>query len=101
MQASAYSAEYASTGKKPGDKYYGITASGTKARPGVVAVDPRVIPLGTELYIQSLDGTNDYGFAVAEDTGGSIKGNKIDLFFTTESQCYSFGRRNVKVYVLE
>ncbi|NLL82057.1 MAG: DUF348 domain-containing protein [Tissierellia bacterium] len=101
MQASAYSAEYASTGKKPGDKYYGITASGTKARPGVVAVDPRVIPLGTKLYIQSLDSTDDYGFAVAEDTGGAIKGNKIDLFFPTESECYKFGRRNVKVYILE
>ncbi|MDD2447204.1 MAG: 3D domain-containing protein [Tissierellia bacterium] len=101
MHASAYSAEHASTGKGPGDKYYGVTASGTKARPGVVAVDPKVIPLGTELYIQSLDGTNDYGFAVAEDTGGSIKGNKIDLFYNTESQCYSFGRRNVKVYILE
>jgi 3D (Asp-Asp-Asp) domain-containing protein len=101
MTATAYSASYESTGKKPGDKYYGITASGTKARPGVVAVDPRVIPLGTRLYIQSLDGTKDYGFAIAEDKGSAIKGNKIDLFFETEAECYSFGRRKVKVYVLE
>lgn len=101
MNASAYSASFESTGKRPGDKYYGMTASGTKARPGVVAVDPRVIPLGTKLYIQSLDGTKDYGFAIAEDKGSAIKGNKIDLFFETESQCYRFGRRNVKVYILE
>lgn len=101
MNASAYDSGYASTGKRPGHKYYGITASGTKARPGVVAVDPRVIPLGTKLYIESLDGTKDYGFAVAEDTGGAIKGNKIDLYFNTYNECINFGRRNVKVYVLE
>ncbi len=101
MNASAYDLSYASTGKRPGNKYYGITASGTKARPGVVAVDPRVIPLGTKLYIESLDGTKDYGFAVAEDTGGAIKGNKIDLFFNTYSECISFGRRKVMVYILE
>lgn len=101
MTATAYDSSFASTGKNPGDKYYGITASGTKARPGVVAVDPRVIPLGTKLYIQSLDGTKDYGFAIAEDKGGAIKGNKIDLYFETRAECKSFGRRKVKVYILK
>jgi len=101
MKASAYDLSYESTGKSPGDKYYGITASGTKARPGVVAVDPNVIPLGTKLYIESLDNTKDYGFAIAEDKGGAIKGNKIDLFFSTNAECISFGRRNVKVYILD
>lgn len=101
MTATAYDSSFASTGKNPGDKYYGITASGTKARPGVVAVDPRVIPLGTKLYIQSLDGTKDYGFAIAEDKGGAIKGNKIDLYFETRSQCMNFGRRKVKVFILK
>lgn len=101
MTATAYHAGYSSTGKKPGDKYYGITASGTQVRPGVVAVDPKVIPLGTKLYIESTDGTADYGFASAEDTGGSIKGNKIDLFFQTPEEVRKFGRRTVKVYVLE
>lgn len=101
MNASAYDLSYRSTGKRPGDRYYGITASGTRARPGVVAVDPRVIPLGTKLYVESLDGTKDYGFATAEDTGGAIKGNKIDLFFETRNQVRSFGRRNVKVYILD
>ncbi|NLW23483.1 MAG: DUF348 domain-containing protein [Tissierellia bacterium] len=101
MTATAYDLSYESTGKRPGDKYYGITASGTKARRGVVAVDPRVIPLGTRLYVESLDGTKDYGFCVAEDTGGAIKGNKIDLFFPTAAEVRNFGRRKVKVYILE
>ncbi|ABW20190.1 3D domain-containing protein [Alkaliphilus oremlandii] len=102
MTATAYTADYASTGKKPGDKYYGVTASGTRVRPGVVAVDPKVIPLGTKLYIQSTtNGRADYGYAVAEDTGGAIKGNKIDLYFETSKEVKSFGRRTVNVYVLE
>ncbi|WP_427337728.1 3D domain-containing protein [Caloranaerobacter sp. DY30410] len=100
MSATAYDLSYESTGKKPGDKDYGITAMGTKVRRGVVAVDPRVIPLGTKLYIKSLDGTKDYGFAIAEDTGGAIKGNKIDLFFESRSEALAFGRRKVKVYIL-
>ena len=100
MTATAYDLSFQSTGKNPGDKHYGLTALGTKARPGVVAVDPRVIPLGTKLYIQSLDGSKDYGFAIAEDTGGAIKGNKIDLFFETASEVYNFGRRKVKVYII-
>lgn len=101
MTATAYDLSYKSTGKRPGDRYYGITASGTKARPGVVAVDPRVIPLGTRLYVESLDSTKDYGFCIAEDTGGAIKGNKIDLFFNTAREVRNFGRRKVKVYILD
>lgn len=77
------------------------TASGTRARVGAVAVDPRVIPLGTKLYIESADGFPTYGFAVAEDTGGAIKGNRIDLFYNSRREAYNFGRRNVIVYVLE
>ncbi|MDY6045132.1 MAG: 3D domain-containing protein [Peptoniphilus sp.] len=77
------------------------TASGTPARVGAVAVDPRVVPLGTKLYIESADGFPTYGFAVAEDTGGAIKGNRIDLFYNTRGEAYQFGRRNVVVYVLE
>lgn len=100
MTATAYDLSFESCGKRPGDKYYGLTASGTKVRPGVVAVDPKVIPLGTKLYVKSLDGTKDYGFAVAEDTGGAIKGNKIDLFFESGKDVYNFGRRKVKVYIL-
>ncbi len=94
MNASAYTAGYESTGKRPGDKNYGITASGARVRPGIVAVDPRVIPLGTKLYVEG------YGYSIAADTGGAIKGNKIDLFFESVSEARQFGRRNIKVYVL-
>ena len=101
MNGSAYDLSFQSTGKRPGDRGYGITASGTTARPGTVAVDPRVIPLGTRLYVESLDGTSDYGFAIAEDTGGAIKGHKIDLFFHSSTDVRNFGRRDVKVYILD
>ena len=101
LNASAYDLSFASTGKRPGDPGWGITASGTTARPGTVAVDPRVIPLGTRLYVESLDGSSDYGFAIAEDTGGAIKGYKIDLFYNSNAEAMRFGRRDVKVYILD
>lgn len=101
MIATAYDLSYASTGKLPGQRDYGITASGTKARVGAVAVDPTVIPLGTKLYIEYADGTGGYGYATAEDTGSAIKGYRIDLFFNTYQECMEFGRRRVIVYVLE
>lgn len=102
MAATAYEAGPRSTGKRPGDKGYGITASGARAKRGTVAVDPRVIPLGTKLYIKSLTpGVPDYGFAIAQDTGGAIKGNKIDLFMDTVWECLQFGRRPVMVYILK
>jgi len=77
------------------------TAMGTRARVGAVAVDPKVIPLGTKLYVESLDGFTSYGYCVAEDTGGAIKGNRIDLFYNSNSEALRFGRRNVRVYVLD
>lgn len=101
MSATAYDLSFESCGKYPDHPAYGITRSGTQAGPGVVAVDPRVIPLGTKLYVESLDGTPDYGFCVAEDTGGAIKGNRIDLFFHSSTDVYNFGRRDVKVYILD
>ncbi len=79
----------------------GLTASGTSARVGAIAVDPSVIPLGSRLYITSADGSSwVYGYAVAEDTGGAIKGNRIDLYYNSEAECNSFGRRSAKVYIL-
>ena len=79
----------------------GTTASGMAAQVGRIAVDPRVIPLGTRLYITSVDGSSwVYGTAVAADTGGAIKGNRIDLYFNSESECIRFGRRSAKVYIL-
>lgn len=91
MTATAYTTERSS------DK---ITATGKVAKVGLVAVDPRVIPLGSKLYIVSADGKSwCYGTAVAADTG--VRGNKVDLFFDTYHECISFGRRKAIVYVLK
>ena len=92
MSASAYTA--ASSGKSASSKSYGITATGMLAERGVVAVDPSFIPLGSKLYIVG------YGFAVAADTGPSIKGNKIDLYYETLAEAIQFGRQTVRVYLL-
>ncbi|QUG39893.1 DUF348 domain-containing protein [Psychrobacillus sp. INOP01] len=76
----------------------GITATGVnlKSNPNlkVIAVDPSVIPLGSKVWVEG------YGYAVAGDTGGAIKGNKIDLFMPSKSQAYDFGRKKVLVKVL-
>lgn len=100
-QATAYDLSYASCGKYPDHPAYGITFSGTKARPGVIAVDPKVIPLGSKVYIESKDYTKDYGFASAEDTGSAIKGNKVDLFIGDNKSALRYGRRYVNVYILD
>jgi 3D (Asp-Asp-Asp) domain-containing protein len=73
----------------------GTTASGKKAQVGRVAVDPNVIELGTWLYIE------DYGLCEAADTGGSIKGAKVDLYMESVSECYEWGVRQKNVYILE
>lgn len=80
--------------------YVGHTYSGTLARVGAIAVDPTVIPLGTKMYIVSNDGQYVYGYCVAEDIGGGIKGNKIDLYFDTYAECWDFGVRMCTVYIL-
>jgi len=100
-EATAYDLSYESCAKNPGDPGYGITYSGTQARPGVIAVDPRVIPLKSKVYVESLDSTSDYGFASAEDTGSAIKGNKIDLFIGDNKSALRYGRRYVRVYIIE
>ncbi len=78
----------------------GHTYSGTVARVGAIAVDPKVIPLGTKMYIVSNDGQYVYGYCVAEDIGGGIKGNKVDLYFDTFDECWEFGVRSCTVYIL-
>lgn len=90
MQASAYTnSPYENAGT-------GLTAMGLPAGYGHVAVDPRVIPLGTRLYIEG------YGFAIASDTGGAIKGNRIDLCVgSSRAAAMRFGRRSVKVHILK
>lgn len=101
MKASGYSLSYEQTGKNPGDYGYGITASGLKAQKGVIGVDPRVIPLGTKLYVEVAGSTPDYGFAVAGDTGSGIKPNYVDLFFEDYNDARNWGLKNVKVYILQ
>lgn len=95
MVATAYDATFASTGKTPDHPQYGITRSGLRVRPGIVAVDPKVIPLGTWLYVEG------YGEALAADTGGAIKGNRIDLYFESPEDVAKYGKRKVKVYILD
>ena len=77
-----------------------ITATGTTVHWGTVAVDPRVIPYGTKMFIVSNDGKFVYGLSAAEDCGGSIKGNRVDLYMPTTSQCFQFGVRNCTIYIL-
>lgn len=77
-----------------------ITATGTTVHWGTVAVDPKLIPYGTKMFIVSNDGKYVYGLSAAEDCGGSIKGNRIDLYMPTTSQCFSFGVRNCTVYFI-
>lgn len=91
MTATAYTAGHG------GADYY--TATGTHVRVGTVAVDKRVIPLGTKMYIVSDSGSYIYGLSVAEDTG--VRGNIVDLYLPTYQDCINFGRRGVTVYILE
>ena len=100
VAATSYTANFECTGKNPGHPQFGITRSGTRARRGVIAVDPRVIPLGTKVYVEIAGNIPDYGFAVAEDTGGAIKGNIIDLYFEDEETVYQWGKKRAKVYIL-
>jgi len=71
----------------------GMTSTGTNAYSVGVAVDPKVIPLGTRMYIP------DYGFCIADDTGSAIKGDKIDVRFNTHSEALQWGRQRKTVSI--
>lgn len=93
--ATAYCICYKCCGKTPEDLAYGVTASGAKATPGrTVAVDPNVIPLGSTVIV------NGKEFYVAEDTGKAIKGNRVDICFSTHEEALQFGRQIVEVEVI-
>lgn len=77
-----------------------VTATGTRVHRGTAAVDPRFIPYGTRMFIVSSDGSYVYGIAAAEDCGGDIKGDRMDLYLPTHAQCTAFGRRVCTVYFL-
>lgn len=78
-----------------------ITATGTTVRMGTVAVDPTVIPYGTRMFIVANDGSYVYGLATAEDCGGGVKGNHIDLYYPTKDECWEYGVRSATVYFLD
>ena len=71
----------------------GRTAMGTRARVGEIAVDPRVIPLGSKVYIEGV------GARIAEDTGGNIKGNTLDIYMNSVAECRKWGARTVTIYI--
>ena len=71
------------------------TATGVEPREGLIAVDPKVIAMGSKIYVEG------YGYAIAADTGGAILGNRIDVFFPTLRQCIDWGRKSVQIYVLQ
>ena len=77
-----------------------ITSTGTTVHWGTVAVDPRYIPYGTRMFIMASNGSYIYGIAVAEDCGGDIKGDRMDLYMPTYEQCMEFGRRVCTLYFL-
>jgi len=95
MEATAYTLSFECTGRHPGHPLFGVTASGMMAQVGVVAVDTNVIPFHTRLYIEG------YGFAIAGDRGGAIRGDKVDLFFDTRDEVRQFGRRHIQVWILD
>lgn len=74
---------------------HSTTATGQKPKWGTIAVDPKVIPYGTKVYIPYFDKV-----FVANDCGGAIKGTKIDIFMNSSKECYKFGRRNIEIIVL-
>lgn len=90
MTATAYAPGAADNGRWGNQTYVGTTV-----QKGVVAVDPRIIPMGTKLWVEG------YGYAVAEDQGSAIKGNRIDLAFNDYKTAQNYGIQNVKVYVLK
>lgn len=111
MRATAYDLSVESCGKSRNHPQYGITFSGTRATVGrTVAVDPKVIPLGSRVYIKfPLEYSNLDGVYIAEDTGRLVKGNIIDIFLGEdkpgERKVYEsvmrFGVQKVEVYILE
>jgi len=87
--ASGYSAN------DPAQGTNNITATGKEIKEGMIAVDTRVIPLGTKIEIK------DMGIFKAEDTGGKIKGNRIDIYFDTKKEAKEFGRKGVWIKIID
>ncbi len=89
---------FVATGYSANDPSQGtdnITATGKEIYEGVIAVDPKVIPLGTEVQIK------DVGTFIAEDTGGKIKGNRIDIYFNSKKEARNFGKKGIWLRIVE
>ena len=80
--------------------YYGQLLGGLTTRWGVIAIDPTVIDPGTKVYVKGLNGVNDYGYAIAGDIGGAIKGTRIDLWMDNREIIKIWGVRDVTIYIL-
>ena len=96
MSATAYTTVPGKTGI--------YTATGVKVSKGCIAINPKIVKylsLGDKLYIETADGSYVYGYGTINDTGGMKGANDIDLFFPSLADCNLWGRRTVKVYVLE
>lgn len=99
FKVTAYCACQKCCGKDPSDPWYGITATGTKATEGrTIAVDPKVISYGTTVYFEGPNGFHEYR---AEDCGGAIKGNDIDLYFDSHEDALEWGVRELEVFCME
>ncbi|GAA0121176.1 MAG: G5 domain-containing protein [Clostridium argentinense] len=92
MSSTAYTAD---RGDDNGVAAMGVNCVRDPDGYSTIAVDPRIIPLGTKVYVEG------YGYAIAQDTGGAIKGNIIDLYFNTYNEMINWGRRTVNVYILK
>jgi len=96
FKATAYCSCKKCCDKDPSDKWYGITATGKKARWGTVAVDKRVVKLGSKLRIKGFPNT----IFRAEDVGGAIKGRHIDVWFPSHREALKFGVRNINLGII-
>ena len=74
-------------------KNVGVTATGTRAKPGTIAADTSIYPFGTIMYIPG------YGYGRVEDVGSAIKGHHIDLYFNSHGEALKWGKKNRKVKV--
>lgn len=85
-------------------QWAGVTASGAKPTPGTtIAVDPRIIPLGTKVYIEFENASSKClnGYYIAQDTGGAIKGYRVDVLVSYHSEAYKYGVGKCKIYIVE
>ena len=97
LNTSAYTAS--TCDKKPTDKGYGVTASGSKVKSWYTVAAGKAYPMGTIIYIPALKNKPNGGWFVVQDRGGAIKNNKLDIYMSTYNECIQFGRKNLECYI--